>query len=65
MLLRHNVLRGKVQHRQLRAAVEKRDNGNLDGVFLWTGGSCDGDGEKTAQILNVGMDAHRVWLCVC
>lgn len=38
-------------------AVEERDNGNLGGVFLWTVGSSDGDGERTAQALDAGVDA--------
>ena len=37
-------------------AIEERDNGNLGGVFMWTVGSSDGDGEKTNQALDAGVD---------
>lgn len=37
-------------------AVEERDNGNLGAVMLWTVGSSDGDGDKTTQVLDAGVN---------
>ena len=38
-------------------AIEARENGEIGTVMLWTVGSSDADGERTAQALDAGIDA--------